>query len=285
MTKGWAVARYYPDPTSRPYSDLDLAVRPDQARTAAGVLARLGLRGRLADLHVGLPDLPDRTWAEVFARTRVVPFGDNVCGVLAPADQFRLLAVHLVRHVCGRPLWLMDLAVLMEAAGPDADWGAALRGSHAWRRWLRAVAGLAGRLLGARVPDALRGGVPGWLEAQTLWRWGGGDGRGLSDLWSRPREWGAFVGYRLLNPVRWSYRLGLPPVRFLPAVWAAAVFGRVAQPYPRLWRKLARRWGPAGLPGPRATGHVKRAGGPTGRPLNVNEWSINSRWPGCRPRS
>jgi hypothetical protein len=243
VTKGWAVARYFPDPAVRPYADLDLCVRPDRGDAARQALARLGIDSAIADLHVGLPDLPERAWPEVFARTRMIDQDGLSIRVLAPEDQFRLLAVHFVRHVCHRPLWLVDLAVLLEEAGGDMDWESCLRGSHTWRRWLLACAGLAHQLLGARLPSTLAGrrGLrpPNWLPAVTLWHWAGGHEMPVRTIVSRPAEWGPFVANKLLNPVRWCYRLGLPPVRFVPTVWAAAIAARFVQPYPRLWRALS----------------------------------------------
>jgi hypothetical protein len=250
VTKGWAVARYYPDPGARPYCDIDLSVHPDECEAAQRVLNRLTIARATVDLHIGLPDLPQRTWADVRARTQLVELGGIAVRVLAPEDQFRLLVVHFVRHVCHRPLWLIDLAVLLEVAGNDMDWGLCLRGAHSWRRWLLATAGLAHRLLGAWLPSAIAN-LPGarppeWLVAATLWRWGGGYDLPVRELIRHPHDWGPHVAYKWLNPARWLYRFGLPPVRFLPPIWAATVLARGLQPYPRLWRALAKRFRPSG---------------------------------------
>jgi hypothetical protein len=250
VTKGWAVARFYPDPGARPYCDIDLSVRQDQRETAQRVLSDLGIAPTLVDLHIGLPDLPQRTWTEVWARTRVVEFGGTGVRVLATEDQFRLLAVHFVRHVCCRPLWLIDLAVLLEAAGNEIDWDVCLRGAHNWRRWLLATAGLAHRLLGAQLQSVIAN-LPGirppeWLITATLWRWGGGYELSARDLTRCPREWAPHVANKWLNPTRWLYRFGLPPVHFLPPVWAGAILARGLQPYPRLWRALTKRFQSSG---------------------------------------
>jgi Uncharacterised nucleotidyltransferase len=250
VTKGWAVACNYPDPGARPYCDIDVSVRPDQCENARRALIELGISPSMVDLHIGLPDLPQRTWAEVWRRTRGVELGDTPVRVLAPEDQFRLLAVHFVRHACCRPLWLVDLAVLLEVAGEEMDWDLCLRGAHCWRRWLLATAGLAHRLLGAQLPRAIANlpgtNPPDWLIAATLWRWGGGYELASRELMRNPREWAPHVAYKWLNPARWLYRFGLPPVRFLPPVWAGAILARGLQPYPRLWRALVKRFRPSG---------------------------------------
>jgi hypothetical protein len=72
----------------------------------------------------------------------------------------------------------------------------------------------------------------------TLWWWGGGAEIGSRALLRTPAEWWPFFAFRKLNPVRWCYRLGLPPTSFLPAVWAPAMLGKGIQPWPRLWRKI-----------------------------------------------
>jgi hypothetical protein len=245
VAKGWAVARYYPNPAMRPYSDLDLAIHPDQVATARGVLNGLGAQSVLVDLHEGLPDLPGRRWPEVFARSQVARLGGHPVRVLSPEDQFRWLTVHLVRHVCHRPMWLNDLATMLENVGSEMDWDLCLSGSFSWRRWTLAIAALAEKLLGAHVPESLKYrtgySVPAWLEESTLWRWGGGDRLKPSDIRRNPVEWRPFVACRLLNPVRWSFRLGLPPMGYLPPIWAAAILGKVVQPFPRLWRVWKRR--------------------------------------------
>jgi hypothetical protein len=250
ITKGWAVARYYPDAGARPYCDIDLSVHPEQRKTAQRVLSELGIPPAMVDLHVGLPDLPQRTWNDVWSRTHLVELGGIAVRVLSSEDQFRLLAVHFVRHVCVRPLWLIDLAVLLEVAGNDMDWDLCLRGAHSWRRWLLATAGLAHRLLGAQLPSAIANlpGIrpPAWLITATLWRWGGGYELSGRELIRNPHEWGPHVSYKWLNPARWLYRFGLPPVRFLPPVWAGAILARGLQPYPRLWRATLERFRPSG---------------------------------------
>jgi Uncharacterised nucleotidyltransferase len=245
VLKGWAVARDYPDPAGRTYCDIDLAVPPEQAERAQAVLASLDLPAGLVDLHIGIADLPRRDWSAAFARTKRVPCGNTSARVLCPEDQIRLLTNHFVRHSCRRALGLCDLAVLLEAAGQDLDWELCLGGSHGLKRWILAVAGLAERLLGAQLPDAIAerpGTQPAkWLENMVLWQWGGGDveepwwsGGGVRGLKSR-------VAYRRFwNPAVWSQRLGLPPVRFLPMLWAAALCGRAIQPFARITRGLAR---------------------------------------------
>ncbi|MEP6922685.1 MAG: nucleotidyltransferase family protein, partial [bacterium] len=42
LVKGWAIARLYPEPGTRPYGDIDLCVRPEDYSTARDVLRAAG---------------------------------------------------------------------------------------------------------------------------------------------------------------------------------------------------------------------------------------------------
>jgi hypothetical protein len=244
VTKGWAVARYYPNPGMRPYSDLDIAVSPEQESATRNVLAGSGYKAAIVDLHIGISDLAPAPWREVFARSRLVSLDGCPIRVLSPEDQFRLLVAHLLRHFCHRPLNLVDVAVMLEHE-PELDWQKCLRGTHAWRRWVLAVTSMANRFLGTRLPKALANAgpsrPPAWLEKATLWHWGGGEELERSQVLRQPAEWWPMVAYRSLNIVRWPYRFGMPPIRLPQPIWAAAVFGRGMQPINRLWKGIFRR--------------------------------------------
>jgi hypothetical protein len=240
VTKGWAVARYYPTPASRPYCDLDLAIRSDDATVARNALNALGARVEPVDLHIGIPDLAPATWSEIFARTQKVWLDGCPIRALAVEDQFRLLVAHLLRHFCDRPMNLIDVAVLLEHES-NLDWDSCLQGSHAWRRWVLAVAELARRMLDAHLPDALAESAgrqaPAWFEEGTLWRWGGGEAIRRSEWIRTPAEWRPVFAYRTMNLVRWPYGFGMPPLRLTPPIWAAAIFGRGILPLHRLCRR------------------------------------------------
>lgn len=243
VTKGWAVARYYPSPGNRPYSDLDVAVRPDQAELAQDVLNNLGNGSPTVDLHAGVPDLATDSWNELIGRSRLADLNGYSVRVLAPEDQFRLLVAHLLRHFCHRPLNLVDIAAILES-DQIADWEACLRGTHSWRRWILAVAALARWLLKARMPDELERSCPkrppGWLESATLWHWGGGEELSWRMVASQSSEWWPAIAHGSLNVVRWTYRFGLPPMRLPQPIWAAAVLGRGLQIVHRTWRGVFR---------------------------------------------
>jgi hypothetical protein len=205
--KGWSTARLYPDAGLRPYSDIDLCLPERLLRKAMPILNQGGgLRG-VVDLHESVPDLPDRTWDEVFRRSRLVHLHNSDVRILGPEDHLRLTCFHLLRHGAGCPLWLCDVAVILESIPVEFDWDYCLHGSRARKNWLLAVIGLAVRLLDARVADravfeqASR--LPPWLGQTILRRWGSTTAmRGWDD--------------DNLNAITAKFRLGLSPAAPVP---------------------------------------------------------------------
>ncbi len=214
LIKGPASGRHYPGPGLRPFGDMDLCVRPDQFDRAWDALFRAR---RLAgvDLHTGVPDLPDRTWDQVEARSQLVPLGGGEIRILGPEDHLRLLATHLIRHGAWRPLWLCDLAAALEGRSPAFDWDYCLHGDPGLSGWVVWALGLARRLLAARIDDpgvaAEAERVPAWVVGSVLWRWGAGKRKPVSYYWRHPQEALAGLCYLGLNPIKSTFRLGLRP--------------------------------------------------------------------------
>jgi hypothetical protein len=174
LIKGWAVARMYPQTAMRPYGDIDLIVSPGDRHTATEIAAR-DLNDCYLDFHLLPFELGDRSIDELFSRTRLVPCGDEQVRVLSPEDHFALLAVHLLKHGAWRPLWLCDLAVLLEAMSSDFDWQVCLGKDQRRANWILAAAGLARTLLGAEIADERNSAfvpeVPEWLCEEVLRQW------------------------------------------------------------------------------------------------------------------
>jgi hypothetical protein len=176
LGKGWAVARLYPEPGLRPYGDIDLSVRPGHLPAVAEVVVRAGSRWDWLDLQEGLTDLPDRTWAEAFARSRVLPLGATPVRVLGPEDQLRQLCLHFLRHGGWRPLWLCDIAVALESLPPGFDWSYFLAGDQRLTEWTLTALALADELLKAKSQRAVstrRGAaLPTWMRPTVERLWG-----------------------------------------------------------------------------------------------------------------
>jgi len=171
LSKGWAVARLYPEPGLRPFGDLDFFIHPKQFEAAQQVVKDLAGRAGAIDLHPGCRDLPNRPFEQLLARSRRVPLGTTAVRVPADEDLLRHLCLHLLRHGAWRPLWLCDIAVLMESAGPTFDWDLCLHGSRRDADAVRCALGLARQLLGARGPESQRS-LPRWMAPAVLRQWG-----------------------------------------------------------------------------------------------------------------
>ena len=173
LIKGWAVARAYPQPALRPYGDIDLILRPRDQQTALAA-AREHLRDCQLDFHALPVELADRSIEELFDRSQSVECGDQQIRVLSPEDHFALLAIHLLKHGAWRPLWLCDLAVLLESSG-NFDWNLCLGKDARCENWILAATGLAQTLLNASIGEkeiAVRAErIPVWLKQQVLKQW------------------------------------------------------------------------------------------------------------------
>lgn len=247
LVKGWASARRYADAGLRPYGDIDLCVRPDQFEQAREILNRYHQIG-LLDLHRGMPDLADRSWEQLVARSWVVGLNHTPIRLLGPEDHLRLIALHLVRHGAWRPLWLCDVAAAVEAVSDEFDWDYCLSGDRASTLWVLDTIGLAGRVLAARVdhlPRRVREHrIPEWVVQTVLWRWGSGRTRQRFRYYLRhPLEAMERLRYDGLNPIKATYRMGIRPngVGLLFVVQLGAWLARVGE-LPRQVGRWFRRY-------------------------------------------
>src|SRR5215831_2764377 len=154
LVKGWATARLYPEPGMRPYLDLDLCVTPGDSERAREVLKSGECDECLVDLHVGFGKFYDKRTNEIFANSRLVKLDDMDVRVLAPEDDLRFLCLHLLRHGAMQPLWLCDIAVLLEAHGKDFDWDRCLSGTCRQADWVACALGIGHQLLGVHPGDS-----------------------------------------------------------------------------------------------------------------------------------
>lgn len=176
LVKGWAIARLHREPGLRPYCDLDLCVLPDHYAAARAALRSPETGGGTVDLHPGFGKFYERQADQIFARSQLVSLGNLEVRVLGPEDNLRFLSLHLLRHGAVRPLWLADIAVLLESRTNDFDWDRCLSGSRRQADWVACAIGLAHHLLGADVrgiPVETRAAhLPSWLVSPVLKAWG-----------------------------------------------------------------------------------------------------------------
>jgi len=176
LVKGWAVARFYPELALRPLGDIDLVVRPGDYQAAIRVLAQPEARGCWVDLHSGLLELKDRSIDELFSRSHVVSLRETQIRVLSLEDTLALLTIHLLKHGAWRPLWLCDIAAIVESLPETFDWKICLGSDKRRRSWISASIALAHQLLAANIDnvpfEARARRVPEWLRDSVLKQWG-----------------------------------------------------------------------------------------------------------------
>lgn len=216
LAKGWAVAREYADPGYRPCGDIDLYVPASAVRSARRALA--GAAGDGVDLHAGLAEISDRDLPAALERGQRLRAAEVEVRVPAPEDQLRLVALHALRHGVIRPLWLCDVACLVERAD-GFDWGYFESGDPRRAGWASAALCLARDLLGAsldKVPERLaRRRLPGWMAATVLREWGAGRAphgarRPMAALERRPRVLLEALRLRWPNGIEASIALRAP---------------------------------------------------------------------------
>ena len=173
--KGWALARLYGRPGLRPVGDVDLLVRRedlDHARTVLGSFEG----GNDVDLQTDLSRyLPDRTTEELLSSAEEFVFPGGSIRVLGGSDQLRLVCLHQLHHGSWRPLWLCDVAVLVERLPLDFNWSTCLLGSRHLGEGVLALVELTRRWLGAR-PSAEPppSELPSWFERAVVRAWARG---------------------------------------------------------------------------------------------------------------
>jgi hypothetical protein len=193
LVKGWAVARLYPEPGLRSYTDVDLIVpRGELARARAAVAAGPPL-GEPVDVHDGPGLLDLSTFDALAARAESVPINGAAARILGPEDHLRVLSLHGLRHGLFRPLWLVDLAVCVERRPAGFDWDRCLGPDSRRAEWVAGAVALAHRLLGARLDDTPVAGraarLPRWLVRAVLRSWDRCEGAS-----HRPRVFQSFLG-------------------------------------------------------------------------------------------
>lgn len=175
MVKGWAIARHYAEAGVRPCGDIDLCVPVEQHARAVAALEswRSELFG--VDLHKGFQNLDDHSFDELYARSELVELEGEQVRVLSAEDHQRVLCYHFLREGGWRPLWLCDIAVLLEARPAGFNWDLCLGEKHRRANWVACAIGLAHRLLGADLRDTPAlvkdAKLPGWLVPSILKEW------------------------------------------------------------------------------------------------------------------
>ncbi|HZJ54337.1 MAG TPA: nucleotidyltransferase family protein [Myxococcaceae bacterium] len=170
--KGWAVARLYGGPGLRPVGDVDLVVHANDLDHARSVLAGLE-GGQDVDLQSDLSRyLPDRRVEALLEASEEVAVPAGRIRVLGPADHLRLVCLHQLHHGSWRPLWLCDVAVLLESLPANFSWSMCLASRRHLGEGVLACVQLACEWLGASPevpPPAFT--VPAWFRGAVARAW------------------------------------------------------------------------------------------------------------------
>lgn len=240
LVKGWSTGRLYPAPGERKCCDVDLCFPLDEIPRVLELQAEFPLDFILIDIHGGLPDLPGRSWEDVYARTREIPLADCAIRILGWEDHLRLTCHHLLRHGARSRKWLRDVAMIVNALPDDFDWDECLRGPRHEAEWVLTLVGVAQRLFDAQVQDErirrLSHRVPNWLFNALPKIWEAGIDKHPLGYYFRnlAAAWQALC-FRYLNGVRAAAEMGrVPQTRLGLAVSIAKFF--VARRIPTLFR-------------------------------------------------
>jgi hypothetical protein len=214
LVKGWAVARLYPESGLRPYGDIDLCVHPNDYDRAARLLKSGDGRIYDVDLHRGFKTLDKHPWGELISRSQLVEINGSQARVLCPEDHLRVLCFHFLREGAWRPLWLCDIAVVLETRSADFDWELCLGRNRKRWRWFACVITLTHLLLNANVagvpPEIINQQLPRWFLPCVLKEW---------ETPSMPR--------RHLTPMTTFWRAPIHTLKGLRFHWPNAIEGTV----------------------------------------------------------
>ena len=214
---GWPTARLYAQSGLRPYGDIDIHVDLDRLSQAANTFEGRPDACAWVRLHRGVPVLAGRPFAELVRRAQRLALGETVVRCLGSEDQLRLLCLRFVGRGGRRPLGLCDVAACLESLPAGFDWEYCLHGDARLSAWVRAVIGLATRLLDARVPPVrAREAIdrtPTWIDRIVLEEWGGADpidrpvdGGHLARWLRQARLIGRGLRDRIPNAIEAAYR-------------------------------------------------------------------------------
>lgn len=174
LAKGWATAGLYSTRALRPFGDIDICVTPENFRVARDLFSSSAAEDCWVDLHQHFSELGNRKVEQLFERAAEVKLGAEQVRILSLEDQLALSAIHLLKHGGWRPLWLCDIAVIVESLPDSFSWDTCLGADKTRAKWIMCAIGLARELLDAdlaRVPSFAKTEVPPWLLENVLKQW------------------------------------------------------------------------------------------------------------------
>ena len=173
LIKGWAAARFYPEPSERYSNDIDLVVAPAECGRVSEILKNFENR-ILIDLHCGARHLDALSFEDLFANSTLVKCGETGIRVPRPEDHLRILCVHWLSDGGEKRERLRDIYYVLENRPADFDWARCLNAvSETRKKWIVCAIALAQKYFGLDVsgmPSAVRtADIPRWV-IETLER-------------------------------------------------------------------------------------------------------------------
>lgn len=147
LIKGIAAARYYPDPSRRFSSDIDISISPGQTSRITELSEALA--GLAVDLHIGFKHLDNQAWETVFARSENFELKGVQVTVPRREDHFRILATHWLNDGGRKTEKLLDIFHCVDGSPKAFDWDLCLQGiGPARRNWMAKAIGALNRFEG-----------------------------------------------------------------------------------------------------------------------------------------
>jgi len=214
LLKGSATSRFYPESHLRPSGDIDLYMPSREWIRVRAILDRRQFSGYRVDLvHVEFERFDVRSFEEFYQHAESIRVGGAEVKMLGTEDHLRFLCLHLLKHGGWRPLWLCDIAALLERLPERFDWDRCLGPNELYAVWILCTIGLAQDILRAEVsnpPPFLQDlALPRWLVNSILNRWSNPNSPDLSlfvdqvrHCWRQPRRLIEALWERWPNPIQ-----------------------------------------------------------------------------------